>query len=122
MYTDGSAADREGIKKRRREEIAALPRERNDWLHKELQREPRLLDLNPSLLFELSEPELVPGKMVNGVWDPRLDTISENSMHVWMHRERWRWFCGMDPGAEAVHGFNTRRARDGKAPLLEVLC
>ena len=88
MYTDGSAADREGIKKRRREEIAALPRERNDWLHKELQREPRLLDLNPSLLFELSEPELVPGKMVNGVWNPRLDTISENSMHVWMHRER----------------------------------
>ena len=81
-------SDSDGIKKVQREEIAALPRERKEWLDKKLQHQPRLLDLNPSLLFQLSHPDVVPGKTVDGVFDPRLRTISENSMHEWMIGER----------------------------------
>ena len=47
----------DGIKKRRRTLIAALPRERKEFLDRELARNPQLLDHEPRFLDDLAHPE-----------------------------------------------------------------
>ena len=103
----------------RMKNIAALPRERQEWLAKERRKHPRLLDYNPELLLELSL-ECQQGSWqcsrcnaeVGQVatfssstcyrckgpadrWKPdglalALD-FSEDSLFL---DGRWRWFCG----------------------------
>ena len=117
----GRKFDRSRTKRRssRIENIAALPRERQEWLAKERRKFPRLLDYNPELLLELSL-EGTQGswqcsrcnaevgqvatfscstcyrcKAPADRWEPNgvalaLD-FSEESLFL---DGRWKWFCG----------------------------
>ena len=99
----------EGVKAMQREQIAGLPRERAEWLSKELKICPRLLDYNPGLLDYLTDSELAPGMhREDGQWDPLLKFSYDHSMESFA-QGKWRWFNGMDPV----------RAREGK---LQTVC
>ena len=119
-----------GKKAERIEKIAALPRERQEWLAKERRKCPRLLDYNPELLLELkyhdkgswqcSRCNAAVGYVTTLMcstcfrckapadrWEPgglvlALD-FSEESLFL---DSRWKWFCG-----ECGDGRNRNAAR-----------
>ena len=89
-----------GEKAGRRKEMATLPRERQEWLAKELRNTPRLLDYNPLLLFELGQIKENPGTWTCALdgsdrrWEPDLVVAYDMSPET-LASGRWRWFCGL---------------------------
>ena len=78
-----------------------MPPKRQGWLAKELKYDPRLLDYNPKLLWDLANTELLPGQCIDGRWHPGVcaaaNVAYDHRVETLVAKERWRWFCGFNP-------------------------